>query len=668
MVLSVLLSGALQAADPDLPFSSGSTGADGPLTFREIVTGGRQQHAMAYDPVRQEVVLFGGHLGFGSAETWVWQGANWIRRLPPVSPPDRWGHRMVWDAARGEMVMFGGTRSTGRLNDTWTWNGTTWTEENPADRPSPRDNFAMAYDEARSQAVLFGGNNGGDQTWLWDGSGWTLADPSPRPAAASGNGMAYDPVLQEVVMFGPHGQTWIWNGATWTQRASLDAPSARANPSLIRDGLSNTILLFSGSNLTDTWSWNGVNWNRLNPANTPAGRMFHDLVWDAARQRGVLFGGTIPGVDNNAGDTWLWNGSDWAPWSGKVQVFDLSARPNGVFNFTTITVPSGITVRFKRNSANTPVRWLATGEVTVNGVLDASGQFGDSALPVGVAAAGGPGGYDGGRGALRQDASGSFVGSPGQGPGGGAPGTNPVVISPENLRDGADGQHVGAYGNAFLQPLNGGSGGGGGASSTTINGGNAGGGGGAILLASSRDIVLNGVIRANGGARQWTGASQGGRGSGGAILLRADRISGPGSLEAYGGDANNANGRIRIEAYVRTLSGGQTPPGVVGLPSANGELNQVGTLTIVSVDGANVLQPPTGNTLTPDVVFSAPGPVNVLVSGAGIPDGTPVTLRVTTGTGVISAGPVNLQNGTATINVTVPAGIGTLQANAQFTL
>jgi hypothetical protein len=187
------------------------------------------------------------------------------------------------------------------------------------------------------------------------------------------------------------------------------------------------------------------------------------------------------------------------------------------------------------------------------------------------------------------------------------------------------------------------------------------------MIASSRDILLNGVVRANGGHIEWSNASYGGRGSGGAILLRADRVTGPGSLEAYGGQNNNPNGRIRVEAYVRSLTGGQNPVAVVGLPAANGELNQVGTLTIVSVDGVNVAQPPTGNPLTPDVVFSDAGQVNVVINGTGVPNGTPVTLRVTTANSVITAGPVNMQNGTVTIPVTVPAGVGTLQATAQFT-
>jgi hypothetical protein len=261
------------------------------------------------------------------------------------------------------------------------------------------------------------------------------------------------------------------------------------------------------------------------------------------------------------------------------------------------------------------------------------------------------------------------VGSPGQGPGGGAPGTAPQT-NPENLRDGKTGSFNGpttTYGNAFLQPLDGGSGGGGGSSSADWSGGNGGGGGGAILISSSRDITLNGIIRANGGEYQWSNASYGGRGAGGAILLRADRVTGPGTLQAYGGATGNPNGRIRVEAYSRTLTGSRLPVEVVALPSANGELNQIGTLTIQSVDGVNVVQPPSGNLQSPDVVFSDAGTVQVVVKGVGIPNGTPVRLRITTANSVIEATPQDMVNDTATFSVTVPKGLGTLQATATFT-
>jgi hypothetical protein len=395
------------------------------------------------------------------------------------------------------------------------------------------------------------------------------------------------------------------------------------------------------------------------------------MDWDAVRQRVVMFGGNTQ-FDSYDTETWLWNGTDWSFHSGKRQTFDMTGRPNGIWNFTSINVPAGITVNFKKNAGNTPVRWLATEQVTINGTLSVNGEVGANSLPLGEVAEGGPGGFAGGRGALRQDNSGTFVGSPGQGPGGGKPGTNPQT-SPVNLRDGEDGNYSdtakpGSYGNVFIQPLVGGSGGGGGSSSETTSGSNGGGGGGAILIASSKDIVVEGAITANGGDIEST-VSIGGRGSGGAILLRADRITGNGRLEAYGGHQGNRNGRIRLEAYFRQLASQTIPTSVSSAPVANQDFNTLGALSVTQVAGQNVAQPPTGNTLTPDVVFTAAGAISVTVQGSNIPDGTPVNLLVTTSQQVIEAGPVNLAGNTATFTgINVPAGIGTIQAFAQFQL
>src|SRR5262245_14003597 len=45
----------------------------------------------------------------------------------------------------------------------------------------------------------------------------------------------------------------------------------------------------------------------------------------------------------------------------------LTLPPGGVFNFTTINIPAGATVRFTRNASNTPVTMLASGNVTIGG-------------------------------------------------------------------------------------------------------------------------------------------------------------------------------------------------------------------------------------------------------------------------------------------------------------
>ncbi|MGH9837541.1 MAG: hypothetical protein ACREEM_02020 [Blastocatellia bacterium] len=64
---------------------------------------------------------------------------------------------------------------------------------------------------------------------------------------------------------------------------------------------------------------------------------------------------------------------------------------SGVFNFTTVNIPAGVTITFRRNSRNTPVTILASGNVTIAGTIDVSGVDGTSS---GISI-GGPGGFNG---------------------------------------------------------------------------------------------------------------------------------------------------------------------------------------------------------------------------------------------------------------------------------
>jgi hypothetical protein len=67
------------------------------------------------------------------------------------------------------------------------------------------------------------------------------------------------------------------------------------------------------------------------------------------------------------------------------------------------------------------------------------------------------------------------------------------------------------------------------------------------------------------------------------------------------------------------------------------------------------------------VVFSNSNAVTIVVSGVGIPDGTPVSLRITTASSVITAGPQNLAGGTVSFALSIPKGLGTGQATANVT-
>ena len=56
--------------------------------------------------------------------------------------------------------------------------------------------------------------------------------------------------------------------------------------------------------------------------------------------------------------------------------YTVPLPPSGIFHFTTITIPSGSTVKFARNATNTPVTLLAAGGVTIAGILDLNGSAG----------------------------------------------------------------------------------------------------------------------------------------------------------------------------------------------------------------------------------------------------------------------------------------------------
>src|SRR5712691_3524271 len=79
--------------------------------------------------------------------------------------------------------------------------------------------------------------------------------------------------------------------------------------------------------------------------------------------------------------------------------------PSGVYNYTTVTIPSGVTVRYTRNAANTPVTVLAAGDVTIMGTISVNGDNGLDGSTTGTGqivvtpgGLGGPGGFNGGSG------------------------------------------------------------------------------------------------------------------------------------------------------------------------------------------------------------------------------------------------------------------------------
>jgi hypothetical protein len=124
----------------------------------------RSDHSLSYDPDRRRTVLFGGSDGTTDlADTWEWDGNEWQQAAPPSSPPARRLHAMAWDPVNRRTLLFGGVAGGGFLPrvdfaDTWSWDGSNWIAATPAVSPPVLQGHSMATDPSRRRIVLTGGS------------------------------------------------------------------------------------------------------------------------------------------------------------------------------------------------------------------------------------------------------------------------------------------------------------------------------------------------------------------------------------------------------------------------------------------------------------------------------------------------------------------------------
>ncbi len=278
------------------------------------------------------------------------------------------------------------------------------------------------------------------------------------------------------------------------------------------------------------------------------------------------------------------DGSD-GPFVPVGSLYTVDLPEDGVFNFTTIHIPAGVTVKFNRNPANTPVFFGATGDVVIDGTLDVSATATDTLLPPvpeNPKQSAGPGGFDGGSGGtasatVGQDGNGLGGGGAGYSAGGAGnalPGSQPTRYS----TDGGKGDAGPAV--DFTTPLAGGSGGGGGSARYRFgwyNGGYGGGGGGAIRIVTPGQITINGSILANGANGGWAHASvlahggAGGGGSGGNIALVANTVTldEAGQIQALGGYGGGLSTQPYSHDPAAYSSGGNGGLGYVMVQAVN---------------------------------------------------------------------------------------------------
>ena len=269
-----------------------------------------------YDVSRRRLVVFGGsnELGRFRNDTWLVD----LRKDPAWSPlatqgtppPPRYWHVSAWDPVRDQLVVFGGYQGDTYhpLGDLWTLSfgqGTpTWTQVVPAGPAPPgRMLTQFVYDSARDRFLLidgFGGHSLLDDVWelrLAPSPAWRrLAPAGASPGARAAHMCVYDAARDRVLLVdGSTNDDFfsdLWalefgsGDGQWRQLQIPPGPSAR-NLGLLRlETTRDRLLLFGGYGvsrvepnviyidyLNDTWALDltgGPAWRQLSPGGLPA--------------------------------------------------------------------------------------------------------------------------------------------------------------------------------------------------------------------------------------------------------------------------------------------------------------------------------------------------------------------------------------------------------------
>lgn len=312
-----------------------------------VVPDGRINAAMVYDALRDRLVMFGGatfERGPGQPQGDLWESdrGGWAEVERERGPRARRGHAMAYDPVRQRTVMFGGRGAT-LLDDTWEWDGAAWTTPQvTGERPAARSGHAMAYVPARATVVMVGSSevadgSMSDTVWEWDGTAWTrMAGVVPTEIfearlavdATTGDGVLaatiYDATLGETTV-----QTWHLTASGWDLRAQTPSPPTSSDDlppesSLAWDPISRRIIAYgSGTDPVQqgTRAWDGARWTRLVNATEPGQRHEHVMATHGGLGAVVLLGGhdrdelnsmctTCPALTPTA---WRFTGTGWVP-------------------------------------------------------------------------------------------------------------------------------------------------------------------------------------------------------------------------------------------------------------------------------------------------------------------------------------------------------------------
>lgn len=245
-----------------------------------------------FDPKRNRLIVYGGVAGrrlnfhefqdtwalsLGAQPSWSQLGD---RPFPPPSGAS--GTCAAYDPVGDQMIVFGGQPGVGAPMSNTTWSldlaSGTWSELTTAGTPPTARGFAgAAWDAARRRMIVFGGVNSqlvavpDDNVWALTLDGtptWSVVPdggvPPGLPANFFGGGCLIDPARDRIVALGgdlPDSMIATFplaGGGTWTRITIAGHPLARFDASIGLDEPRHRLIMFGGAIGTvltsETWS------------------------------------------------------------------------------------------------------------------------------------------------------------------------------------------------------------------------------------------------------------------------------------------------------------------------------------------------------------------------------------------------------------------------------
>jgi hypothetical protein len=306
------------------------------------VPAARDAFAMAYHPGTQKTYVFGGmdpdswrypasYAIF--SDLWAWDGKTWTQVTTAKSPPARAGSAMAYDPTRKSLILFGG--GTGFSMDSWqhydtlfddTWEWTEnqgWAELKPASKPlvgtgpGPANGVAMFTDTTRSKLLLWAGDsmstNPDDprvrcHLWEWDGAAmtWTKRAPVADASELAWIGpLAYDEGRQKLLFIEPQSAASPTSFSEWDPvtagftkgfaRVSLGTPAWTTAQAAAYDSIRRRMVVLTEWP-TDTWELDSqsLTWYHRALCWTLGEVFATSMVFDSARGVVVAFGESEP--------------------------------------------------------------------------------------------------------------------------------------------------------------------------------------------------------------------------------------------------------------------------------------------------------------------------------------------------------------------------------------